>query len=139
VRFDIEIHDRAAIERVDGMRDRAQNFRPVLRQVGEIIEDGVAKNFATRGGYYGDPWPKLAAATIARKARQGLDPGILRATGKLEAAVAGSFERVATKQVRVGTRYFHQATRKLYGVARSDRRKILDRVASYLVGRGHRR
>lgn len=48
-----------------------------------ILSRATRENFATRGAYGGSVWRELKPATRARKARLGLDPRILRATGRL--------------------------------------------------------
>jgi len=69
---------------------RAVDARPAFRQVVGILRDAVADNFRTRGVAGGSRWRDLAPATRARKRRQGHDPRILRATGRLYNSLVGS-------------------------------------------------
>jgi hypothetical protein len=51
VRFDLDIKgDRAAVKVIDTLSDRAANLRPVLTEIGDIIEEGIAENFESGGG-----------------------------------------------------------------------------------------
>ena len=132
MRFDLDIKgDRAAIKVIDQLGDRAVNLRPVLTDIGDIIEEGIARNFEAGGGEFGEPWPALATSTLERKARQGLSPEVLRAMGDLEASLTGgegAVKRVAKFQVRVGTkRYvarFQQQRRAVIGISTQDRKRI---------------
>lgn len=60
-----------------------------LSRVARILEEGTRRNFETRGVSGGSPWRDLAHATVARKRREGLDPRILRATGRLYHSLVG--------------------------------------------------
>lgn len=132
MKFDLDIKgDRAAIKVIDTLGDRAVNLRPALTAAGEIIEEGIAKNFRQGGSHFGESWPGLEASTLERKSRQGLSSEVLRAHGALEAGLTGgqdAVKRVAKFQVRVGTKNFvarfHQGKRPLIGIAKSDRAKI---------------
>lgn len=140
MRFDLDIKDDAALDRFDGLRHRSENLRPVLTTIGNIIDAGIRRQFDSQGTYLGDQWDPLSRETIERKARQGYSPQVLRATGALEAAIKGGrghVKRVAKTQLRVGTSYyvarFHQKRRKLIGVSKIDRRRILDRIRLHII------
>jgi phage gpG-like protein len=68
---------------------RAQDMSPAFHQVAGILRDATAENFATRGVSGGSRWRDLAPSTRARKARLGLDPRILRETGRLYHSLVG--------------------------------------------------
>lgn len=133
---------------LDEIADRAGDFRPALAQAGQIMEEGLDRQWASRGGYFNAPWPALAASTLKRKAREGLSPAVLEATGSLRAAVTGGrghVHRVARTRVRVGTKdfraQFHQhgapganlPARKLVGLAPADRERILRLILRHLI------
>lgn len=61
-----------------------------FREVAGILADSTRENFQTRGAAGGSRWRDLAPSTIRRKARLGLDPRILMATGRLYASLVGS-------------------------------------------------
>jgi phage gpG-like protein len=65
--------------------DSSEGFREVVR----ILRESVVENFATRGVAGGSRWRDLLPATIAAKRRKGLDPRILRATGRLYGSLVG--------------------------------------------------
>ena len=67
------------------LRDKLDDFSPVLTDIGSLIEEGLAKNFETQG--YGS-WAALSASTQASKERgdyAGMPP--LVRTGDLKAAL----------------------------------------------------
>jgi phage gpG-like protein len=89
-----------------------------LARVARILEEGTRQNFATRGASGGSPWRDLAPSTVARKRREGLDPRILRATGRLYASLVGHgpdhVESISGGQLTWGSRVpygvFHQSS-----------------------------
>lgn len=149
MRIDLDINgDKAAAARLKEIGDRAVNVKPVLTQIGEVMREGLAKQWETGGAHLGgkgSPWPKLAKATIERKAREGLNREVLRATGALESSLkGGAIFSVASSQVRVGTKdfraRFHQGgtkqgmpARKLVGVAKADRQGIFRLLRRHLT------
>jgi phage gpG-like protein len=58
-------------------------------EIAGLLSEATRENFDTRGVSGGSRWQDLAPATVARKARRGLDPRILRATGRLYASLVG--------------------------------------------------
>jgi hypothetical protein len=58
-------------------------------EVAGILSESTKENFDSRGVSGGSRWQDLKPATVARKARLGQDPRILRATGRLYASLVG--------------------------------------------------
>ena len=71
-------------ERLEDLLARIQDFSPVLEEVGSLIEEALAENYATRG--FGT-WAGLAQSTLRQKERHGYDGGPLVKTGTLLAAL----------------------------------------------------
>lgn len=118
---------------------RARSPQPVLTQVGRLFRQGFQRNFAAKGGYFGDPWPALSPATSARKGSS--QP--LVATGALRASL-GAKTRVTKTQVRTGSadfkvRFMQGGTergvpaRPAIGIAPQDKRRAVALLEAYLL------
>lgn len=80
MRFELELSGaRGAEHRLEGVGRRAADISAAGGRILGELRAGERRQFATGTG-----WPRLAASTLARKRRQGLDPRTLRATGLLE-------------------------------------------------------
>lgn len=69
------------------------NAAPAWRAIIELMKDDIQEQFDSQGGSMSGGWPPLKPVTIARKARLGLSPEIMRATDRLMQSltdVAGS-------------------------------------------------
>jgi phage gpG-like protein len=62
-----------------------------LSMVADLIRKDVEHNFETEGGNAGG-WPPLSERRVEEKARLGLDPRILRATGALMESLVNKFD-----------------------------------------------
>lgn len=78
------------------------------------------KQFATQGAFASGGWAPLAPSTVRAKARVGLDPRILHATGRLAKSLtggAGGIQIVNAHQFIFGTSVpyarFHQLGKRL--------------------------
>lgn len=60
----------------------AGNMRPAFDEVHDLLRKTSSEQFSSQGRYSGG-WTPLAPATVAYKARNGLDPRILHATLRL--------------------------------------------------------
>jgi hypothetical protein len=69
-----------------GMAVRAENTRPALQAIATALRARQVEVFDTEG--FGE-WEPLADSTVERKAREGLEPGILRATDEMRDAFIG--------------------------------------------------
>ena len=64
-----------------------QDFEPVLEEWEETLQSGEKENFASQGGFFGDPWAALAPSTLRNKAQQGFPATSLVRTGRLQDAI----------------------------------------------------
>lgn len=88
---------------LDRLRGRASDLRAPLTQIGSELLRASRQQFRTGRG-----WRRLSAATRARKARQGLDPRRLVATGALERSLTRtSAARVSSADLTFGTTVFY--------------------------------
>jgi hypothetical protein len=67
----------ALSRKVTGIKHRAENMAPVLRVISRDFRRIMVLQFDTRGSYLGTDWAPLAASTIERKERAGVDQRIL--------------------------------------------------------------
>lgn len=133
------------------------DFSPAMEAAGTILREATEAQFDTQGSYASGGWPELAAATLAYKARHGLDPRILRATENLFTSLTRKFdarhiEQVSATSLRFGTTLsyavFHQSTRPRrkipyrppVALTEGDKRRIVNEIqrhaVSGLVGQG---
>jgi phage gpG-like protein len=105
------------------------------------------RQFQSQGAFASAGWAPLAPSTVRAKARRGLDPRILHATGRLAASLsggAGRVEIVSSSQLIFGTSVpyarFHQSgtarmpRRRPIELREQDRRAIVRTLQRYLVG-----
>lgn len=103
MRLDIEATGvTQAGERVTLIGDRARDPRPVLSEIADELLGAERRLFATGRG-----WAPLKRSTVQRKAREGLDPRPLHATGRLERALSvrgapGQLLQITRDELRVG-------------------------------------
>ena len=62
----IELTNRSGLDYLQGMLDRAKNFRPVLAEIGEDQIESTKRRFSTAKSPDGTPWAQNSATTIAR-------------------------------------------------------------------------
>lgn len=114
--FGTQILNRRLLRFAGGVSDASLAFEAVAR----ILSAATARNFATSGASGGHPWRALAPATLARKRRLGLDPRILRATGRLYSSLVDAtspdhVQQITTESLRWGSTVdygkYHQSTR----------------------------
>lgn len=65
---------------LDRFAGRAEDMSPALSDVADVLRKSTRRRFDAQGS---GSWPPLAPATVAAKARAGLDPRVLHATGTL--------------------------------------------------------
>lgn len=110
MKFDFVIDPSDTVMVVGGIADRAEDLRPAMRKVRDLMVEGHVKNFESQGSFLGQPWPNLSAQTVERKARQGLPLEPMVATGALLRALSGGTGRRtgATKtSARAGVSQFY--------------------------------
>ena len=73
-----------------GFADRSADVQPAMEQALDLVRESASEQFESAGAHGSGGWAPLAPSTVARKARLGLNPGILRETTFLEFSLAGS-------------------------------------------------
>lgn len=117
---------------------RAVASAPALEAIATLMIESERQQFETEGGHASGGWAPLAASTIEKKAKEGLDPRILHATLQLQSSLTerGNPEmilEVAPGFIRFGTttphaRYHQDGTSHVPQRKPIDFREI-DRVA----------
>jgi hypothetical protein len=101
-----------AARRIEEIGERAEDMRPAMRLIKVILEEGHARQFATKGSFLGTPWPENSPETVARKARSGA-PSLasqMVESGDLQESLSGGKggrSRVSKGGVSVGTSLFY--------------------------------
>jgi phage gpG-like protein len=130
--------------------DDVQDAIPAFREMAKLIRGSVYRQFYSDGAYASGGWVPLAPSTVAEKARRGLDPRILRATGKLFGSLTsgdpGHVERMGPREFVYGTTVpyakFHQrGTRRMprrppLELRDQDRRELVRILQRHLLGEG---
>jgi phage gpG-like protein len=132
-----------AVANIAALAVRAQDLKPVGRQVADIANRSTEQRFQSKGA---GTWPPLAPATVEQKARAGQPAQPLVDTGRLHQAMT----RQQAKQTSEGeltisgtdvppyAGYIDAGTsrmpaRKIVDLTPSDRRQIATAVSDYLV------
>lgn len=106
-------------EKTERIASRVESPGGASARLTEIFRSRIEQRFSSGGD---GSWASLSAETVETKARKGLDPGILRATGALEAAMTGGQAQVTGQQIR-----YEPSGAAYYGVIVSARRPIIPR------------
>lgn len=85
----IELTNRSGLDYLQGMLDRAKNFRPVLAEIGEDQTESTKRRFSTAKAPDGTPWAQNSATTIARYGDLFARKKDGTRTKKTEAKIAG--------------------------------------------------
>jgi phage gpG-like protein len=145
--FGVPIVRRRMLRLADRVSDASSAWEAVIR----ILSNATERNFASRGAYGGSVWRELKPATRARKARLGLDPRILRATGRLYDSLvlethAEHINEVGPHEMRWGSTVpygvYHQSTaprtkipyRPPVKLPEQDKRAIVREIQRSIVG-----
>lgn len=129
---------------VNQLGRRASDVRPATSAVRTAFRQAEERRFDTGGA---GSWPKLAEATREWKARRGLDPRILRATGALYRAMtaaraAGQVDERHPDELHFGTtlpyaKYHEQGKgvpkRDPIELTSQDRHKITQAIEKYIA------
>jgi hypothetical protein len=81
----------AARDRVDDVGDRARRPEPALRSAGALrdLQESERRRFSQARG-----WRRITPEWAARKRQMGLDPRVMRATGRLQSALVNATDGV---------------------------------------------
>lgn len=85
----IELTNRSGLDYLQGMLDRAKNFRPVLAEIGEDQVEATKRRFTTAKAPDGTPWAQNSPTTIARYSELFARKKDGSLTKKAEAKIAG--------------------------------------------------
>jgi phage gpG-like protein len=107
----------------------AADVRPAMAQVLDLLRNVERRQFDSEGAYGSGGWAPLAASTIDQKRRQGLDPRILRATGRMRDSLTepGHPDQIAIARhdgLDFGTTD-EKAARHQHGTARMPQRRVV--------------
>lgn len=107
ISLQFELRDEAARRYLQGMIDRMDNRRRLLKSIGDRLLNSTSLNFREERGPDGRPWTPLAARTVKARIRKDQTPlTILRSNskGRIGSSLAGSINRVYDNdEVRVGS------------------------------------
>lgn len=146
------IDTRAPREVLARLEERTGDMRPATRAVRSLIAEGLARNFESKGSFFGESWPPLAESTRERKARQGLPLEPMVATGLLSQALTGGRGKVAratrttaaagaskrifwlrfSQKGSKGSRHGEQPPRSLIGTTTTQREAAVSIIHRYL-------
>lgn len=131
-------------------RDRANDMKPVFREIADDFRDNEQKQFLSQGRYASGGWAPLAASTLRYKAARGLDMRILHATLRLRKSLTNKthpdhYERVTHDTLEVGSSVpygaYHQygneprmPRRRPVEFPEARKRKWVKMLQAYLVG-----
>jgi phage gpG-like protein len=146
LRFSFEAYgDRLVSREILDMGDRALDARPAFRLIVDDFRTFEAERFDSEGD---GTWKPLQPQTIAEKARKGLDPRILHATGRLRLSLTkkgapGSYSRVYPNFMLFGSTvpYAHflqtgtrrMPARKPLGFTEAQKVTVLKRLQEHIV------
>lgn len=92
--------------------ENLENPRPALELAADHLRQAVEEQFDTEGGHASGGWKPLSQGRVEEKARLGLDPRILRATGALHESLTRKFdsrhiERLSGTSLTFGSTVFY--------------------------------
>ena len=133
------------VERMDGIERRAEDMTPALEAIYKSFRATERGLFSSNGGRA--QWAPLTPAYARRKAKLGLDPRTMRATGELYRALGqgsgpGAVKRIDGDGADFGTSlakalYAHRGSgrrrRRLVTADRARRAKWVALIRSHLV------
>lgn len=142
---------KAVADDLRGIGERAEDLRPAMRLIKVLIEEGHAKQFATKGAFLGDAWPENSPETLRRKLRSGI-PSLssqMVESGDLQESLTGGKggrSRVGKGSVSVGTALFYAVfhlnpkrkgipARPVVGVNEAQKRAALELIDRHVMGR----
>lgn len=157
--FKAELDDTEARHLFAEIKARGLNPRPVLNEIGSVLEQSTRDRFKTERGPDGVKWAPISREWSAEKASRGQSPGILKMTGELSnriyyelvgdsaveiiesapyAAIhqfGGTIRPKRKRALKVRGRVFASVTipaRPSLGVSAEDRSEIIDAVRDFL-------
>lgn len=140
------------IVRRDLMRFSANLAAPMaaLEVAGVVLREAVEEQFDTEGHHASGGWAPLADSTVEQKARRGLRPEILQATGRLKESLTRRFdsehiERLSPDHLTFGSLvpygiFHHTGTRRMprrepVALTEGDKVRLVKEMQAVLLGR----
>jgi phage gpG-like protein len=140
------------IVRRDLLRFAANLEVPIaaLEIAGVVLREAVEQQFDTEGRHGSGGWKPLAASTVTEKAKKGLAPEILQATGRLKDSLTRRFdpehvERLSPDSLTFGSLVpygiFHQTgtsrmpQRQPVALTEGDKVRLVKEMQAVLIGR----
>lgn len=117
MKFEVSIFGDTQVKREIVRRaDRVKDARPLWRNLSDLMEKRLKRQFITQGKYASGGWAPLKPETVKRKRRAGASSKILQFSGELMRSLterSGSAVRVfKKKEMRFGSKLkyggFHQ-------------------------------
>lgn len=151
MRLTIEVYGDTQIDReLLRFDQRGRDMRPALTAIADEFLALENRQFASQGLYASGGWAPLRSATIARKARLGLDPRILHATLRLRRSLTqrggtDAIRKITADELQVGSKVaygvHHQhgapraslPRRRPVELRESDRRNMMKIIQRYLI------
>jgi phage gpG-like protein len=101
VRFTFEIAGDKLVEReILRVGLHAKDARPAFEAIADYMMAETREQFASEGRHASGGWKPLKAATLRAKARKGLDPRILHASGALDRSLTSRGDPAQLLQIR---------------------------------------
>lgn len=141
-----KVDDREVSAALDRMLQQATRMAPAFKNIGEELLQSTQQRFRDQVDPDGRPWQRLAASSVAAKAKRGHSDKILRQRGYLADTIRYQADEGG---VRVGTNRIYGAIHQLggkagrgrkvtiparpfLGISREDRDRIMEIVADHL-------
>jgi phage virion morphogenesis protein len=111
--IEIKIDDKGIQQLLKKLVTKAENLRPLMKNIAGIMLDSVEENFEKEGRP--DKWEKLAPSTIKQRTKKGYWPGkILQMRGELAASITSKYD---DNSAVVGTNKVYAAIHQFGGDA----------------------
>lgn len=111
--IEIKIDDRKIQALLKKLAAKAENLRPLMKNIAGIMMDSVEENFEKEGRP--EKWTSLAKSTIKQRTKKGYWPGrILQMRGELAASITSKYD---DNSALVGTNKIYAAIHQFGGHA----------------------
>ncbi|MDD3420305.1 MAG: phage virion morphogenesis protein [Candidatus Gastranaerophilales bacterium] len=144
--IEIKINDAELQKSLKKLAIKAENLRPLMKNISGIMMDSVEENFEKEGRP--DKWTSLAKSTIKQRSKKGYWPGrILQMRGELASSITSKYDNNCAV---VGTNKVYAAIHQLGGNAgrnkkakiparpylsltTRDEKQIINEIENYLI------
>ncbi len=144
--IEIKIDDVELQKSLKKLASKAENLRPLMKNISGIMMDSVEENFEKEGRP--DKWTPLAKSTIKQRTKKGYWPGrILQMRGELASSITSYYD---DDSAVVGTNKVYAAIHQFGGnagknkkvkiparpyllLATNDEKQIINEIKNYLI------